>query len=86
MYVGQQSSVYLCFLDASKAFDRVNHHVLFDKLIKRGVPGYLVRILIYWYSNQTMSIRWGSTMSESFCVSNGVRQGGIIYIDKGKIV
>ena len=72
MYVGQQSSVYLCFLDASKAFDRVNHHVLFDKLIKRGVPGYLVRILIYWYSNQTMSIRWGSTMSESFCVSNGV--------------
>ena len=88
MYVGQQNSVYLCFLDASKAFDRVNHHVLFDKLIKRGVPGYLVRILIYWYSNQKMSIRWGSTMSESFCVSNGVRQGGIlspylfnIYID-----
>ena len=24
-YVSRQSSVYLCFLDASKAFDRVNH-------------------------------------------------------------
>ena len=77
-YVGQQSSVYLCFLDATKAFDRVNHSVLFDKLKKRGVPGYLIRILIFWYSNQKMKIRWGSTVSESFNVSNGVRQGGIL--------
>ena len=77
-YVSQKSSVYLCFLDASKAFDRVNHHVLFDKLIKRGVPSYLVRILCYWYSNQKMSVRWGSIMSDSFNVSNGVRQGGIL--------
>ena len=77
-YASQQSSVYLCFLDASKAFDRVNHCVLFDKLLKRGVPGYLVRILSYWYSNQKMSIRWGSIMSEAFNVSNGVRQGGIL--------
>merc|ERR1712055_1078551 len=77
-YVGQQSSVYLCFLDASKAFDRVNHFTLFDKLIKRGVPGYLVRILIFCYSKQNMSIRWGSSLSKSFKVSNGVRQGGIL--------
>ena len=77
-YVSQQSSVYLCFLDASKAFDRVNHHVLFDKLIKRGVPSYLVRILCYWYTNQKMSVRWGSIISDSFNVSNGVRQGGIL--------
>ena len=77
-YVAQQSSVYLCFLDASKAFDRVNHFKLFDKLLKKGAPGYLVRILIYWYSSQKMSIRWGSMISESFNVSNGVRQGGIL--------
>ena len=77
-YVGNQSSVYLCFLDASKAFDRVNHHTLFNKLIKRGVPGYLVRILVFWYSTQEMTVRWGSTISKCFKVSNGVRQGGIL--------
>ena len=77
-YVSRQSSVYLCFLDASKAFDRVNHQVLFEKLQKRGVPGYLVRILAFWYTNQKMAIRWGSIISDCFHVSNGVRQGGIL--------
>ena len=41
-------------MDASKAFDRMNHYVLFDKLLKRGVPLYVVRILIFWYTSQTM--------------------------------
>ena len=38
------SSVYLCFLDASKAFDRINHDTLFKKLVDRNVPAYIVRL------------------------------------------
>ena len=30
-YKPQSSSVYVCFMDASKAFDRVNHWTLFKK-------------------------------------------------------
>ena len=29
LYKSQSSSVYVCFMDASKAFDRVNHWTLF---------------------------------------------------------
>ena len=72
------SRVSVCFLDASKAFDRINHTKLFDKLRKRGICGYLLRILVYWYETQTMCVRWGNHISNDFQVSNGVRQGRIL--------
>ena len=81
--------MYTCFLDASKAFDRVNHFKLFTTLSKGNVPMYIIRIIIYWYTSQTMYVRWNNTMSTGFNVSNGVRQGGIlspyqfcIYVDE----
>ena len=66
------------FIDASKAFDRVHHFKLFNKLKLRGVPSSLVRILAYWYANQSMRVRWGNILSTPFNVGNGVRQGGIL--------
>ena len=78
LYTSLKSRVYTCFLDASKAFDRVNHSKLFDKLAKRGVPNYIIRILIFWYENQKMCVKWGCLTSELFSVSNGVRQGSIL--------
>ena len=61
-----------------KAFDRVNHSLLFDKLCAIGVPFYLIRLLVYWYEHQRMCVRWGGVYSSSFTVTNGVRQGGIL--------
>ena len=66
------------FLDASKAFDRLKHTTLFRKLIDRRVPNYIVRIMMYWYANQTMCVRWSGIVSQGFHVTNGVRQGGIL--------
>ena len=66
------------YIDASKAFDRVNHYKLFTKLRQRGVPCIIVRILAYWYAEQSMQVKWGSCLSTPFTVSNGVRQGGLL--------
>ena len=75
-------------MDASKAFDKVNHWHLFDKLLNCGVPVYVVRMLLYWHTYQDFIVRWNNTLSPSFKVSNGVRQGGVlsprlfsVYID-----
>ena len=77
-YRQRSSPVYICFLDASKAFDRINHWSLFAKLIKRNVHVMIVRILLYWYRNQLFCIRWGSQYSGCFAATNGVRQGGVL--------
>ena len=78
----------VAFLDASKVFDKISHWTLFRKLIDKGVPLNLVIILCYWYQKQEMTVKRGSCISDSFKVTNGVRQGGIlspqlfnIYID-----
>ena len=37
-YVNKDTPVFSAFLDASKAFDRTSHNLLFAKLIMRNVP------------------------------------------------
>ena len=49
-----------------------------NKLLKREMPLYIVRILVYWYRTQTMYVQWDSCDSSAFRVTNGVRQGGIL--------
>ena len=72
------SPVYTCFLDASKAFDRINHWTMFKQIILRNVPSILIRILCFWYRSQELCILWGNKRSSFFTISNGVRQGGIL--------
>ena len=59
-------SMFMGFLDASKAFDRIRHSTLFKKLIDRQVPSYIVRIMIYWYTNQTMFVCWSGIYLRDF--------------------
>jgi len=59
--VSKDTPVFSAFLDASKAFDRTIHNLLFAKLIKRNVPMCIVRLLLSWYRQQTMQVKWGAT-------------------------
>ena len=31
-----------------------------------------------WYTTQKACVKWGSALSDSFFITNGVRQGGIL--------
>ena len=77
-YIHNGSAVLGCFIDASKAFDMVDHGILFQKLLDIGLPLHLLRFMLSWYSTQQMQLRWGSYLSQSFCVSSGVRQGSVL--------
>ncbi len=75
-------------LDASKAFDRVKYCKLFEQLIARNMSPLVIRLLSVLYTNQMLQVRWQSSIGNSFSVSNGVKQGGVlnpvlfaVYID-----
>jgi hypothetical protein len=77
-FINKGSNVYCCFIDASKAFDRLRHDLLFDILYKRGVNPLMIRILMNTFQNQTVQTSWAGIQSKKFTCQNGVRQGGIL--------
>ena len=87
-FVDHGSNVFVSFLDCSKGFDKVDHHGIFIKLIKRSVPLCILNVIMYWYLNMHSIVKWNGALSRSFHVTSGVRQGGIlsprlftIYVD-----
>jgi len=87
-YVKGGSTANICAIDLSKAFDKMNHHALFLKLMNRHLPVELLCILESWFSNCYTCIKWYGVKSNFFKVNIGIRQGGVlspclfaIYID-----
>ncbi len=78
LYNAATTPVYACYLDAAKAFDKINYWILLDKLLERNIPKCFVRLLMNWFCTQTFFVRWNNAVSSSFKVRNGVRQGGTL--------
>ena len=57
-YSTHNSHVFCTFLDASKAFDRVNYCKLFNILVSRGLPPYITRVIIKLYIAQQAQVSW----------------------------
>ena len=74
-FANRGSAVYMAVIDASEAFDRVNHKTLLNKLKQRNVPSCFINTLACWYSKLYSLIRWNCTFSDKFKVTCGVRQG-----------
>jgi len=69
-------------------YRRASYGKLFQKIIDRGAPYYLVRFLEVCYATQRLSVEWGSAISSNFHISNGIRQSSLlipylfnVYID-----
>ena len=72
------STATVCALDISKAFDKVDFYGLFLKLADRGVPKWIIRIIMCWYCKCTAVVRWDNVLSQRFIIQAGVRQGGVL--------
>ena len=41
-YNNNNTNIFAAFLDASKAFDKLNHNILFHRLKDNNVPSYII--------------------------------------------
>ena len=77
-YTQRGSHVFACFIDFSKAFDKVNYWKLFNKLLDDKIDCRVIGTIAFWYSHQHVYIRWQNTVTDCFHVGNETRQGGVL--------
>ena len=77
-YRRRGSHVFVCFVDYTKAFDNVNYWKLFLKLIDCNIPHSLISLLAFWYTNQSVCVKWNRELSTKFGICNGTRQGSLL--------
>ena len=67
--------MYACFLDLSKAFERIDHSILIRKLLRDKVPSYIVNILSSIFMKSKVCVHFNGSFSNSWQIKQGVRQG-----------
>ena len=55
----KQKSLYVCFIDYTKAFDRIKHHKLIQILLDKGIPKEEIKIIGNLYWSQKAKVRIG---------------------------
>ena len=81
--------IYNCFIDFQKAFDTVEHKVIWALLRSYGVEYKLVTLLEKIYGQSQSAVRVGTNLGEWFQTNVGTRQGDplssllfIAYLDR----
>ena len=71
-YNQKGSNVYLCSLDAEKAFDSCNWDVLFEKLFyEKNIPLQVVKVLRSLYFKGVYQVNYNGTTSYRFRAAQG---------------
>ena len=76
-FLRNNSDVFGCSQDKSKAFDLCQFSILFRKMMKT-LSLIFLRIIIFSYLNQFCNVNFNNQISSSFTVGNGVGQGKIL--------
>ena len=70
-----KEKLYCCFVDISKAFDRVWRQGLLYKLKKYGVAGKMLTTIENLYNDTKIKMLIGDNISEEIDINMGVKQG-----------
>ena len=74
-YLNNNKRLFCAFIDFSKAFDYVVRDNLWFKLIKLGIRGKILNIIMSMYENVKSRVKFNNAKGEEFICYTGVRQG-----------
>src|SRR5271169_3217145 len=79
-FSGNNSTVNICSLDLTKAFDKMDHCIglMYNMMMDRNIPVCYIRLLYCWYNKMFTAVKWGAFVSRVVKLSSGIRQGGIL--------
>ncbi len=75
------SAAFMCFIDYTKAFDKIQHEELMNLLQETDLDGKDLRLIRNLYWEQKACIRIGTDLSEYTRIKRGVRQGCVFSPD-----
>ena len=76
--LNEKSQTDCIFLDFSKAFDKVSHHLLLLKLRYYGINGPLIKWITSFLTNRTQQVICDGSISKLANVTSGVPQGSVL--------
>ena len=76
----REKVVNACLLNCIKSLDKCKFDKVFTKLIDKGLPPLIVRVLTFVYEEQTAWVTLAGIKSEEFKISNGTRQGSVLSL------
>jgi len=71
-------SLYITFVDLTKAFDTVNRDGLWKIMAKFGCPEKFINIVRLFHDGMEARVKDNGEFSEPFPVTNGVKQGCVL--------
>ena len=70
--------IFKLYLDFCKAFDKVNHYLLIEKLKKFGIGGKLLQLLSSYLEDRSQRTVINNIYSEYLHINSGVPQGSVL--------
>jgi hypothetical protein len=58
--IEEDDDLFLITLDAQKAFDKLNHEILFNKIYHDGITGDLWILLRNMYRDMSVQVKWNN--------------------------